>query len=157
VLGAWLRWNPGKENAERASRFLHFLFWFGTFPPEVFGIFSPGLSGFDQELGLSSLPGQPLVRILGIVALLLGAHLIFVSNIALFYLGQGAHAFWLTTRLVVSSIYERMRNPMSLGRYLGSVGLGLLAGGPRHSPGRPIGMHAQYARANSKNPLAPLA
>ena len=128
ALGVWLRRNPGKRSAERASRVLHFLFWMGTYPPGLLGVFYPGLTSFDPELGLSPLPGQPIVRTVGAIGLLLGAYLIFVSNIALLHLGQGANAFWLTKRLVVGNIYERIRNPMSLGLYLGSVGIGLLAG-----------------------------
>jgi len=128
VLGAWLRGNPGKGSAERASRVLHLLFWAGTYPPGLLGVFYPGLSGLDQELGLSPLPGQPIVHVVGAVGLLLGAYLIFVSNMALLHLGQGANAFLLTRKLVAGNIYKRMRNPMSLGLYIGSVGIGLLAG-----------------------------
>jgi protein-S-isoprenylcysteine O-methyltransferase Ste14 len=68
------------------------------------------------------------VRAFGVVGLLLGAYLILVSSVALLFLGRGANAFWLTEQLVVGNIYRRMRNPMSLGLYLASVGIGLLAG-----------------------------
>jgi protein-S-isoprenylcysteine O-methyltransferase Ste14 len=128
ALGAWLRKNPGKRNAERASKVLHFLFWMGAYPPGLLGVFYPGLTGLDQELGLNPLPGHPVVRLVGAVGLFLGVYLLIVSNIALLHLGQGANAFLLTKRLVVGNIYERIRNPMSLGLYLGSVGIGLLAG-----------------------------
>jgi hypothetical protein len=83
VLGIWLRSNPAKRPAERASRVLHSLFWMGTYPPGLLGVFYPGLSGFDRELGLSSLPEQPVVYIVGAAGLLLGAYLIIVSNMAL--------------------------------------------------------------------------
>jgi protein-S-isoprenylcysteine O-methyltransferase Ste14 len=128
VLGAWLRRNPGKRSAERTSRVLHFLFWMVAYPPGLLGVFYPGLTSFDQELGLSPLPEQPVVRLVGAVGLLLGVYLLFVSNIALLHLGDGANAFFLTKRLVVGNIYQRMRNPMSLGLYVGSAGIGLLAG-----------------------------
>ena len=125
TLGASLRSDPGKRNAERTSRVLHLLFWAGVVPPAALGIFYPGLTGFDQALGLSPLPQHPLVPAIGALGLLVGVYLFVVSNIALGLSGDGASAFWLTKRLVVGSIYSRTRNPMSLGFYLGAVGLGL--------------------------------
>ena len=89
---------------------------------------SSGLTGFDQELGLSPLPRHPLLLAVGVVGLLMGTHLFIVSNIALGLPGHGAGAFLLTRRLVTADIYKRTRNPMSLGFYLGAVGLGLVVG-----------------------------
>jgi protein-S-isoprenylcysteine O-methyltransferase Ste14 len=128
ALGAWLRRNPGKRNAEVTSRILHFLFWFGVIPPAGLGFLVPGLMGFDEVLGLPSLPLLPVVRPAGALGLLLGLVLILVSNVALLRLGEGTNAFWLTQRLVAGDIYQWTRNPMSLGLYLAAVGLGLLAG-----------------------------
>jgi protein-S-isoprenylcysteine O-methyltransferase Ste14 len=128
VLGAWLRSHLGKRNAERTSRILHLLFWMGVVPAAGLGVLYPGLTGFDQALGLSPLPRHPLLLTSGAVGLLLGSYLLIVSNIALGLLGDGAAAFLLTRRLVVASLYNRTRNPMSLGLYLSSVGLGLVAG-----------------------------
>jgi protein-S-isoprenylcysteine O-methyltransferase Ste14 len=128
VLGAWLRSHPGKRNAESTSRILHLLFWIGVVPAAGLGVLYPGLTGFDQELGLSSLPRHPLLLAGGAVSLLLGSSLFFVSNVALGLSGDGAAAFLLTERLVAASVYKRTRNPMSLGFYLGAVGLGLVVG-----------------------------
>jgi protein-S-isoprenylcysteine O-methyltransferase Ste14 len=128
ALGAWLRKNPNRRTAERTSRILHLLFWMGVLPPAFLGVFYPGLTGFDQELGLNPLPRQATVRLVGTLVCLIGAYLFVVSNVALRSLGEGASAFWLTKRLVVSHIYERTRNPMSLGFYLGAVGIGLMLG-----------------------------
>jgi len=128
TLGTWLRRNPSKRNAERTSRIVHFLWWMGIVLPEVFGVFYPGLTRFDRELGLNPLPRHPVVLTVGTLGLLIGAYLFVVSNVALRLLGQGANAFRLTKRLVVGNIYKRTRNPMSLGYYLASVGIGLLAG-----------------------------
>ncbi|MGD1994280.1 MAG: methyltransferase [Anaerolineae bacterium] len=128
AMGAWLRRNPGKRNAERASRILHFLFWLCVFPPAGFGLVYPGLAGFDRELGLSPLPRHSAVLALGVLGLLIGAYLVLVSNVALRLLGKGANAFWLTKELVVGSIYKRMRNPMALGIYTGALAIGLLVG-----------------------------
>ena len=119
---------------------MHFLFWVGIVPPAVLGLCYPGLTGFDRELGLSPLPRGPLVLMVGALGLLIGAYLIFVSNIALRFLGQGANAFWLTKRLVIGNIYRRMRNPMSLGLYLGSVGIGLLVGSTYMTLGALLGV-----------------
>lgn len=128
ALGAWLRGNPSKRNAERSSRILHLLFWLGVVPPTGFGFLYPGLTGFDAELGLSPLPGYPLLRVLGALALLIGLLLIVVSNLALNLRGEGAGALLLTRQLVAGSIYGRTRNPMALGLYLAYIGVGLLAG-----------------------------
>jgi protein-S-isoprenylcysteine O-methyltransferase Ste14 len=119
---------------------LHFLFWAGVVPPTGIGILYPGLTGFDAELGLSALPQQPLIRLAGVLGLLTGAYLIVVSNIALRYFGKGAHAFWLTKRLVSGNIYGRTRNPMSLGLYLASIGIGLLAGSTYLTMGALLGV-----------------
>lgn len=126
ALGAWLRRNPGKSRAERMSRILHFLFWMGVIPPGILGVFYPGLTHFDRELGLSPLPRHGIMLAGGVLLLLMGAYLFVVSNIALNWLGRGASAFLLTRRLVVGTIYKRVRNPMSLGFYLGAIGIGLL-------------------------------
>jgi len=64
----------------------------------------------------------------GALGLLIGAYLFVVSNVALGLFGEGMSAFWLTRRLVVGNLYKRTRNPMSLGFYLGAVGIGLLFG-----------------------------
>jgi protein-S-isoprenylcysteine O-methyltransferase Ste14 len=128
TLGAWLRRNPNRRSAERASRLLHFLFWMGVVPPATIGFFYPGLTGYDAELGLSPLPRQFVVRLVGASGLLIGAYLMVVSSIALSYSGAGAGAFWLTKRLVAGTLYGRVRNPMSLGLYLACVGIGLLVG-----------------------------
>jgi protein-S-isoprenylcysteine O-methyltransferase Ste14 len=128
TLGTWLRRNPGKRNAERASRTLHWVFWLAVAPAAGLGVFYPGLTHFDTELGLGLLPRQSVVLAVGALGVLVGAYLVVVSNLALMLSGKGMGAFWLTKRLVVGNIYDRTRNPMSLGLYLGAVGIGLLVG-----------------------------
>jgi len=128
ALGVWLRRNPSKRNAERTSRVLHFLFWAGIVPPAGFGVFDPGLTHLDTELGFGPLPRHPVVLTAGALGFLIGAYLFVVSNVALGLFGEGMSAFWLTRRLVVGNLYKRTRNPMSLGFYLGAVGIGLLFG-----------------------------
>ncbi len=44
VLGIWLRQNPSKENAERSSRVMHFLFFAGQIAPPIVAFFYPGTS-----------------------------------------------------------------------------------------------------------------
>jgi protein-S-isoprenylcysteine O-methyltransferase Ste14 len=128
ILGAWLRSHPGKWTAETMSRILHLLFWMGVVPAAGLGVLYPGLTGFDQELGLSPLPRHPLLLTAGAVGILVGTYLFVVSNIALGLSGDGTAAFLLTRRLVAAHVYQRTRNPMLLGFYLGAVGLGLLVG-----------------------------
>jgi hypothetical protein len=126
ILGAWLRCHPGKRNAETISRILHLLFWMGVVPAAGLGVLVPGLTGFDQELGLSPLPRHPLLLTAGAVGVLVGIYLFIASNIALGLSGDGAGAVLLTRQLVAANVDRRTRNPMSLGLYLEAVGLGLL-------------------------------
>jgi len=126
LVGTWLRRNPCKRNAERTSRILHFLFWAGVAPPMGLGVFYPGLSHYDEIMGLPSLPRHSILLVVGSLAALVGVYLIVVSNAALMFSGKGTHAFWLTKRLVTTSVYKRTQNPMSLGFYLELVGIGLL-------------------------------
>jgi protein-S-isoprenylcysteine O-methyltransferase Ste14 len=128
VLGAWLRRYPGKENAEKTSRMLHFLFWVYVVHPTGLGIFYPGLTRFDEMLGLNPLPPQAILTVVGTLMLLIGAYFFVVSNIVIRLSGKGVHAFLLTKRVVTVSVYRWTRNPMSLGFYFLSVGGGLLIG-----------------------------
>ena len=57
-----------------------------------------------------------------------GVGLMVSANRALVRLGRGTAAFVLTRRVVSEGIYRRTRNPMSLGFYMASVGVGLAAG-----------------------------
>jgi protein-S-isoprenylcysteine O-methyltransferase Ste14 len=127
-LGRWLRKHPSQRSAERTSRILHLVFWVSIAPVAAFGVVYPGLTGFDSLLGLRALPRHAVLLTVGALAVLIGAYLFVVSNVALRLLGQGANAFVLTKRLVAGSIYKRTRHPMSLGLYLASVGTGLLVG-----------------------------
>ena len=121
ILGAWLRCHPGKRNAEITSRILHLLFWMSVVPAAGLGILVPGLTGFDQELVVSPLPRHPLLLAAGGVGILVGTYLFVVSNLTLGLSGDGAGAFLLTRRLVAANVYQRTRNPMSLGLYLKAV------------------------------------
>jgi protein-S-isoprenylcysteine O-methyltransferase Ste14 len=128
LTGRQLRQQRNKVTAERTSRVMHGLFFAGLVIPGGLGMLYPGLTRYDALLGIPSLPLPPLTVALGAVLLLVGLYLMVVSNLALRRLGHGANAFRLTTRLVVADIYQRTRNPMSLGYYLCCLGLGLLAG-----------------------------
>jgi protein-S-isoprenylcysteine O-methyltransferase Ste14 len=57
-----------------------------------------------------------------------GLYLIANSNQKLHVLGRGANAFRLTRRLVLQDVYRYLRNPMSLGYYLLSIGTGFMSG-----------------------------
>lgn len=126
ILGTWLRKNPAKKNAENASRVLHFLFWVGVGPPIVWGAFNPGLSNYDQVLGLPPLPRYSALFFVGFIGLMIGMAFILASNVNLWFFGKGANAFFLTRKLVVTNIYAWTRNPMSLGLYMVFLGTGLL-------------------------------
>ncbi len=128
ILGAWLRKNKTKENAEKSSRIMHFLFFAGMVAPPIIGVFYPGLTRFDELAGLKSLPWKPFFLVLGIILAIPGLYFMGVTNKLLRALGRGANAFRLTKNIVVDDIYKRTRNPMSLGFYLCALAFGFGSG-----------------------------
>ncbi|MCK6540314.1 MAG: hypothetical protein L6Q26_09670 [Anaerolineales bacterium] len=123
VLGAWLRAHRSKENAERSSRVMHFFFFAGLVAPPLIALVYPGLTRFDALLGLPSLPFKPFTLALGIVLAIPGLYFLGVTNKLLRSLGSGTNAFILTKKIVNDDIYNRTRNPMSLGFYLTALAL----------------------------------
>lgn len=127
IFGAWLRRNPSKESAEKSSRVMHFLFFAGQVAPPLVGLFYPGLTHFDELVGLPPLPWKPFFLVLGILLAIPGFYYMGITNKLLRALGSGANAFRLTKRIVSDDIYKRTRNPMSLGFYLLALSLGFLS------------------------------
>ncbi len=128
VLGLRLRNHPSKENAEKSSRGMHFLFFAGLVTPGLIGIFYPGPTHFDELVGLTSLPLKPLFLVVGIILAIPGLYFIVISNKLLRALGSGTNAFVLTKKVVGQDIYKYTRNPMSLGYYLFSLSIGFVSG-----------------------------
>lgn len=128
ILGAWLRKNPSKENAERSSRVMHFLFFTVIGAPFYVGLFFPGLMHFDEVAGIPSLPWKPFFLALGILLAIPGLYYLGITNKLLRRLGSGANAFRLTKKVVAEDVYERTRNPMSLGYYFFALSLALMLG-----------------------------
>jgi protein-S-isoprenylcysteine O-methyltransferase Ste14 len=128
VLGARLRKHPSQANAEKSSRIMHALFFGGLVAPTVAMVIYPGLTHLDGLFGLKPLPWPPFFRIAGILLLVPGLVLFSLSNKSLRELGSGANAFLLTQRMVEKDVYRYTRNPMSLGYYLVSLGVGFVAG-----------------------------
>lgn len=128
VLGVWLRRQPSKTNAEKFSRIMHFLYFAGLGMPFVISIFYPGLTHLDDLVGLSPLPWKAIFLVAGIILMVPGLYFFAVSNKLLRAMGSGANAFRLTKQIVAADIYQYTRNPMSLGYYLGALGLGFISG-----------------------------
>jgi protein-S-isoprenylcysteine O-methyltransferase Ste14 len=128
ILGVWLRRRPSKENAEKSSRIMHFLFFAGLGSPFVIGFVNPGLTHLDGLVGLPPLPLKPVFLITDIILSLPGLYFMGASNISLRALGSGANAFRLTKRIVEHDVYKYTRNPMSLGYYLIGLSIGFLSG-----------------------------
>ncbi len=124
ILGAWLRKNRTKYNAEKSSRIMHFLFFAGMVAPSIIGMFYPGLTHFDELAGSKSLPWKSLFLAIGIITAIPGLYFLGITNKLLRALGNGANAFRLTKQIVADDIYKRTRNPMSLGFYLFALALG---------------------------------
>ena len=127
IAGLWLRKNPSGTNAERASRVMHSLFFAGLVAPAVILLVYPGLAQLDGLVGWQSLPWPTFFLLVGVVLAFPGLYLLGISNKLLRTKGSGANAFRLTQTVVETDIYQRTRNPMSLGFYLWSLGLGLIA------------------------------
>jgi protein-S-isoprenylcysteine O-methyltransferase Ste14 len=127
-LGVWLRRNPSKENAEKSSRVMHFLFFAGQVIPPVVGMLYAGLTHFDELVGLQSLPLKSVFLVIGILLLIPGFYFMGVTNKLLRSRGSGTNAFILTKRVVNDDIYKRTRNPMSLGFYLLALGAAFITG-----------------------------
>ena len=127
ILGLWLRNNQSKENAEKFSRIMHFLFFAGLVAPGLIGIFYPGPTHFDELVGLTSLPLKPLFLVGGIILAIPSLYFLVISNKLLRALGSGTNAFILTKKVVGQDIYKYTRNPMSLGYYLLIVSIGFIS------------------------------
>jgi len=128
ILGVWLRRHPSKINAEKTSRIMHFLFFAGLVTPSIIGLFYPGLTHFDELIGLRSLPWKPVFLALGILLAVPGSYFMVITNKLLRALGSGANAFRLTKKIVAEDIYKRTRNPMSLGFYLLTLAVAFVSG-----------------------------
>lgn len=128
VLGRQIRRTPTAEAAQRLSRVSHTFFWAGLVVPELAGVVWPGLTHFDEVVGVASLPDGLWRWALGLPLLLAGLFFTAASARALKTLGAGSMAFKLTKKVVDGDVYERVRNPMSLGAYLQYLGVSLLVG-----------------------------
>ena len=128
ILGAWLRGHRSKENAEKTSRIMHFLFFAGMVAPPLIGMFYPGFTHFDELLGLKPLPSKTIFLALAIILAIPGLYFLGITNKLLRALGSGANAFRLTKRIVAEDIYKRTRNPMSLGFYLFTLAVAFASG-----------------------------
>ena len=128
VIGARIRRNSTREGAESLSRFSHLMYWSCLVFPGLISFFYPGLTRYDELLGTPSLPFRSGALPVGAFLVVMGIVLLVLSNKCLIKVGKGAAAFVLTQRIVSESVYQRTRNPMSLGFYLACIGVGLLAG-----------------------------
>ena len=128
MLGLWLRKNPSRKSAEKSSRIMHSLFFAGLVAPSIVLLVYPGLGQLDELVGFTPLPWPTLFLVLGILCAFPGLYLLGTSNKQLRALGSGANAFRLTKKIVETDIYQRTRNPMSLGFYLWTLSLGFISG-----------------------------
>jgi protein-S-isoprenylcysteine O-methyltransferase Ste14 len=127
-LGRMIRRKEHKSVAVRFSRLSHLLFWLCLLAPGLVGFFYPGLTRYDELLGIPSLPFRSAALVVGLVLLSSGFLLVAISNHTLAKMGRGGAAFLLTEQVVREGIYKWTRNPMSLGFYMMCFGVGLVAG-----------------------------
>ena len=128
VLGVFLRKYPSEKVRVTTTMILHFIGLVAFLLPVLTGIFYPGLSKYDDLLGIQSLPYRPLRVAFGAILIPIGIFFVAISNFALLDHGHGQAAFFLTKNVVNGYVYKLTRNPMSFGFYIGCIALGLLAG-----------------------------
>ena len=128
VLGIFLRKYPSEKVRVTTTMILHFIGLVAFLLPVLIGIFYPGLSKYDDLLGIQYLPYRPLRVAFGAILIPIGIFFVAISNYALLDHGHGQAAFFLTKNVVNGHVYKLTRNPMSLGFYLGCLALGLLSG-----------------------------
>jgi len=127
VSGKLIRRNLNLEFAQKPIRVVHFCYWFFLVLPICIEFVYPGFTQLDALLGLESLPGKITVFILGIILYLIGLYYGLASSRLLAKIGRGAMAFKFSKSVVVSGVYNQLRNPMALGYYLMLLGIGLMA------------------------------
>ena len=128
VLGIFLRKYPSEKVRVTTTMILHFIGLVAFLLPVLTGIFYPGLSKYDDLLGIQSLPYRPLRVAFGAILIPIGIFFVAISNFALLDHGHGQAAFFLTKNVVNGYVYKLTRNPMSFGFYSGCLALGSLSG-----------------------------
>ncbi len=128
ILGIWLRRHPSKEGAEKTTRIMHYFIILSVILPMSIGAIYPGLTHFDELLGIPSLPFQTISLAIGAVMMMIGLGLTLIAPLVLLDRGQGSFLIDLTKKMAAKDIYEHTRNPMMLGLYLLLTGMGLSAG-----------------------------
>ena len=95
------------------------------FPPPL--VFAIGLlSGWGLQAGLPLGFERPLSQLLGWVAILSGAMLILLAQLALHRAGTSIEPWKPTTTIVTRGIYAWSRNPIYVAMALVSAGIGLV-------------------------------
>lgn len=129
VLGLLLRRRRQRHLAEAASRVSHLAFWLGLVAPWAVGFIVPGPAALDRFAGLGPLSLPLWLRLVaGGAMLVAGVVLMRASMAGLRRQGRGAAAFQLTRTVVRTGVYGVVRNPMSLGYYIGCLGGAVLGG-----------------------------
>ncbi len=126
VLGLLLRKYPTDEMRKITTMIMHFIFLVCWLIPVVAGFVYTCFASYDELLGIPALPFKEISVPLGSSMILLSIILFAVSNLALLDQGRGTAGFFLTKNVVKGYLYKLVRNPMSLGIYLGCVGFGLV-------------------------------
>ena len=126
ISGLWLRKNPSEVNAEKSGRIMHSIFLAGLVAPFFISLVYPGIPQLDELVGLEPLPLKSFFLIIGIILAAPGLYFLGISGKLLRTQGNGVNAFRQTKQIVQTDIYKRTRNPMSLGYYLWTLGLGFI-------------------------------
>jgi protein-S-isoprenylcysteine O-methyltransferase Ste14 len=127
LSGKLVRKNPKLEYAQKPIRVVHFCYWFFLVLPAWIEFIYPGYTRLDAVLNLNPLPGRIPLAVIGTLLFLIGMYYGLASSRLLSKIGRGAMAFKFSKSVVVSGVYDQVRNPMALGYYLMLLGVGLMA------------------------------
>jgi protein-S-isoprenylcysteine O-methyltransferase Ste14 len=128
LLGILLRSRSSKLVAKITIRITHLIILFVLILPMLIGLFYPGLTHYDDFLGIPPLPFRSILLAVGLVFIPIGIFFHIISVFTLMVYGDGMPAFILSKKVVEGYVYKLTRNPMSLGFYLLWLAFGLLAG-----------------------------
>ena len=96
IFGLLLRKYPSENVRKTTTMALHFIAFVAFLLPVLFGIFYPGLSTYDELLGIQSLPYRPLGVAFGAILIPIGIFFIVFLHFALLEHGHGPAVFFIT-------------------------------------------------------------
>ncbi len=119
--------NTSKEKISSVSQFVLIVLNLVIFGAYFLVFFVPGLDEVDKATSLDKIPVHNWLRMaVGIVLILVGIVVYYITVDLLIKRGKGFSAYKFTKNVISESIYKYVRNPMSVGYYLFALGFPFL-------------------------------